>query len=64
MKDKQENSKVFWMPVCMSIGIGVGIAIGAPMEHLPAGLCIGIGFGLAVGGILDRITKKKHDGNS
>ena len=58
MKDKQENSNVLWTPVCMSIGIGVGMAIGSSVGQMPAGLSIGIGFGLAVGGILDRISKK------
>ena len=64
MKDKKENSKTLWTPVCMSIGVGIGMAIGAPLGQLPAGLSIGIGFGLAVGGVLDRISRKNNDRNS
>lgn len=64
MKNETGSSKTLWMPVCMSIGIGLGLAIGAPTGQTPACLSIGIGLGLAVGGILDRISKKNNGGNS
>jgi len=55
---KQEN-KVHYQPICMSIGIGLGMAIGAAFDQLPAGMCIGIGLGLAVGGVIDHCRNKE-----
>lgn len=62
MSNKEEK-KVFWMPVCMSIGIGLGMTIGSMNGKLQEGMAIGVGFGLAVGVMLDRICAKKKSGN-
>ena len=43
----------------MSVGIGVGMAIGAAFDKLPIGMSIGVGLGLAVGGIVDYIRNKE-----
>ena len=56
---KKEETKVFWMPVCMSIGIGLGMLIGSVCGNIPAGMSIGVGLGLSVGIIADRITRNK-----
>ena len=56
---KKEENKVRYQPVFMSIGIGVGMAIGAAFDKLPIGMSIGVGLGLAVGGIVDYIRNKE-----
>lgn len=60
MKKNSENQSVYWMPICMSIGIGAGMLIGSACGQIPAGLSIGIGFGLAIGGVVDHIGRKKN----
>ncbi len=58
MKKEDQTQKMIWTPVCMSIGIGVGMLIGSACGQIPAGLSIGIGFGLAIGGVVDHISRK------
>ena len=60
MKKEDQNQKMIWMPICMSIGIGAGMLIGSACGQIPAGLSIGIGFGLAIGGVVDHISRKKN----
>ena len=60
MKKEDQNQRVIWTPVCMSIGIGAGMLIGSACGQIPAGLCAGIGFGLAIGGVIDHIGRKKN----
>lgn len=59
MNNKEEN-KMHYQPICMSIGIGLGMAIGAAFDQLTSGMCIGIGLGLAVGGVIDYVKNKKE----
>ena len=59
-RKEEQSGKVFWMPICMSIGVGLGMLFGAISGQLPAGMCIGIGLGLSVGVILDRISRKNR----
>ena len=58
MKKDTENQRVRWMPICMSIGVGLGMLIGSLCGQMPAGMSIGIGFGLAVGGMIDHMDRK------
>ena len=57
---EEQAGKVFWMPICMTIGVGLGMLFGATGSQLPAGMCIGVGLGLSVGVILDRISRKNR----
>lgn len=56
----KKEEKVVWTPICMSIGVGLGMLIGSACGQLPEGLCVGIGFGLAIGSAIDRISRKKN----
>ena len=47
------------MGMWMSIGVAVGIAIGAATDHMGAGMPIGIGIGVAIGAFLDWRAKKE-----
>ena len=58
MKKEDQNQRMIWTPVCMSIGIGAGMLIGSVCGQMPARMSIGIGFGLAVGGVIDHIIRK------
>lgn len=55
-----KNEKIIWTPICMSVGIGLGMLIGSLCGQIPAGLCTGIGFGLVSGVVIDRISRKKN----
>ena len=58
---KNEENKVRYQPICMSIGIGLGMAIGSAFGQLTTGMCIGLGLGLAVGGMIDHIKNRKAE---
>lgn len=58
---KNEKHTVYYQPICMSIGVGLGMAIGAAFDQLSAGMSIGIGLGLAVGGMIDYMKNKKEE---
>ena len=58
MSGEGKNQKMLWTPVCMCVGIGLGMLGGSLSGQMPAGLCAGIGVGLAAGGIIDRIIRK------
>ena len=58
---KNEENKTHYQPICMSIGIGLGMAIGSAFGQLTTGMCIGIGLGLAVGGMIDHMKNKKEE---
>jgi len=55
------DQKMIWTPVCMSIGIGLGMLIGSVHGQLPAGLCVSGGLGLVVGVIADRISGDSNE---
>lgn len=61
--NKPDDDRIMMMPVFMSIGIGVGVAIGAATDNIPIGMSIGIGVGLCVGALIDRFGNKKKDDN-
>ena len=56
---KNEENKMRCQPICMAVGIGLGMAVGAVFDKLPIGMSIGVGLGLAVGGIMDHIRNKE-----
>jgi len=40
--------------VCVALGAGVGVAIGAGFHQIGQGLVFGVAFGVAIGALLDR----------
>lgn len=64
MKKDTENQTTCWQPICMSIGVGLGMLIGSLCGQIPIGMSIGIGLGLAVGGVIDHMKKNdKREGD-
>jgi len=49
----------YYAALCMALGSGLGVAIGAAMDNIGAGMAIGIGFGIAIGALLDAKAKKE-----
>ena len=59
MKDKKTpDNATHYLPIFMSIGLSVGLAIGAGMDNIPIGMCIGLGIGVALGSALDSLNRK------
>ncbi len=51
--------KGHYVGIWISIGTGIGVAIGAGMDNVGAGIPIGIGIGVAIGTMLDAKAKKE-----
>jgi len=49
----------YYMGLCMALGSGLGVAIGAATDNIGAGLPIGVGCGIAIGVALDAKAKKE-----
>ena len=60
MKDKNSDNQVMFMPICMSIGISVGMAIGAALDNIPVWMCIGLSIGVGLGAMVDAQNKAKQ----
>ena len=58
MKDNNDNTH--YLPIFMSVGISVGLAIGAPTGNIPIGMCIGLGAGVCIGGIIDYVNRRSR----
>ena len=64
MSGKNPENNVHYLPICMSIGISLGLAIGAAANNIPIGMTIGCGIGVCVGGIVDAINRSKAEKES
>ena len=49
----------YYAALCMALGSGLGVAIGAAMDNIGTGMAIGVGFGIAIGVALDAKAKKE-----
>ena len=47
------DKKMMWQPLCMCIGCGLGLLIGALTGNMGAGLLIGVAAGSSVGILID-----------
>ena len=61
MSGKNPENNVHYLPICMSIGISIGLAIGAGIDNIPIGMSIGLGLGMCVGGIIDAANRRKAE---
>ena len=63
--NKNEENKIAYLPICMSIGLSVGVAIGAAIDNIPMamsiGLCVGSGVGALLLGLQARKDEDKDD---
>jgi len=58
---KKAEDKESHLPIFMSLGMSVGLAIGAAMDNIPIGMCIGLGAGVGIGALLDSMSCKASD---
>ncbi|MFC2050982.1 hypothetical protein ACFLTN_07405, partial [Chloroflexota bacterium] len=49
----------YYSALCMALGSGLGVAIGAAMDNIGTGMAIGVGFGIFIGALLDAKAKKE-----
>jgi hypothetical protein len=49
----------YYWGLCMALGSGLGVAIGAAMDNIGTGMAIGVGFGIFIGALLDAKAKKE-----
>ncbi len=64
MSGKNPENNVHYLPICMSIGISIGLAIGAGIDNIPIGMSIGLGLGMCVGGVIDAANRRKVEKES
>ena len=57
-KNKKEDN-THYLPIFMSIGLSVGVAIGAATNNMPICMCIGLCIGVGIGAALDGQKKQK-----
>ena len=62
--NKQNQDQTHYLPLCMSIGISLGVAIGAAVEQLPIGTSMGVGVGLCVGAVIDHVRNRRTDSSA
>ncbi len=56
--EKKDGQRTHYLPLGMSIGIGIGMLVGAMTEQIAIGVCIGIGLGMSAGAVIDRIVNR------
>ena len=60
-KENQEKSQMTWMPICMCLGLSIGMSLGSLMfDNMSLGMCMGISLGVAVGSIIDANNSAKN----
>lgn len=63
--EKEEKEPVMWMPICMCLGLSVGLAFGNFLfENGSTGMCIGLALGVGIGSLIDAKNRKKASDNS
>ena len=62
MKNKNEKeNNILYMPILMSVGVSLGLAVGAAIKNIPVCMCMGIGFGLCIGTAIDAKNRNNSD---
>ncbi|MBE6807708.1 MAG: glycine zipper family protein [Ruminococcaceae bacterium] len=65
MKSKKEpDDQVFYLPICMSIGLSIGTAIGAAFQNIAIGMSVGLSIGVGVGAVIDYCKRKSSEESS
>ena len=61
-EENKEESQVTWMPICMCLGISIGMGIGSLVfDNMSIGMCVGISLGVAVGSVIDAKNRKDSE---
>ena len=66
-EENKEESQVTWLPICMCLGLSIGMGIGSLLfDNMAIGMCMGMSLGVAVGSVIDaknRADKGNPDEN-
>ncbi|MBR5469598.1 MAG: hypothetical protein IKU78_03940 [Paludibacteraceae bacterium] len=61
-KKNSDENKVQYLPICMCLGLSVGMLIGnVVFDNISLGMCFGMGIGVFIGATLD--AKNKNNKN-
>lgn len=63
-KKEQATDKTHYLPLFMSVGLSIGVGIGALLDNIPSFMCIGMSIGLAIGAAMDAANRKKAEENA
>lgn len=55
----KEPNSIIWIPICLSIGISLGMMAGVSFGNLPVCICLGAGTGTLLGTIACVLEKRK-----
>ena len=59
-EENKEESQVTWLPICMCLGVSLGMAAGSLFfDNMSIGMCLGISLGVAVGSVIDAKNRKE-----
>ena len=62
LKNKQTSEdQTHYMTIGMCLGIGVGTALGAALNHMSLYMTIGLCIGMAIGAIIDATNRKNKE---
>ena len=58
---EDQNNTMHYMPICMCIGLYIGVAIGTAMNNTALYMCIGMSIGVGIGSMIDAANRKKSE---
>ncbi len=61
MNKKDSGNQVQFLPICMSIGVSLGVAIGAALDNIGVWMCIGVSVGVGLGATIDASKRAKEN---
>ena len=59
MKKKDSENQIQYLPPYMSLGMCIGVAVGAALDNIAVCMCLGMGIGMCFGSALDNAKQAK-----